>query len=98
MLRPAQLLHVCLVHTLFVGLRPMDFAVSRLLATGPAWPLPRLNLHQLVMPSLARRATSTSMIYHSNSSVELTGKRGTLILRAIENKLPPFDFHSFKCT
>lgn len=24
---------------------------------GAAWPLPRLNFHQLVMPSLARRAT-----------------------------------------
>ncbi len=56
MLRPEGLLRMIFFHA-FRRASTHEFLHDLPTSYGAAWPLPRLNFHQLVMPSLARRTT-----------------------------------------
>ena len=65
MLRPADLLHMlCYLHA-FHRASTHGFRHVLPASYGAAWSLPRLNFHQRVMPSFARRAAATTALIYN---------------------------------
>jgi len=86
MLRPAVLLRMCAAHA-FRRASTHGFRRKLPASYGGAWPLLRLNFHQLVMPGLARRTRRLISSYFRRVGSGGANKVHRIVLRCRENAL-----------